>query len=137
MIKRGIFCAYQGKTYYVSNKDKDNVRLVSYDRQDLDRGFQPKIYPENYRDRDKLPDIFIKTVNICQVDSLYEIIPSILYKGIKYSVKGESDEFYYIGTDNIELAEKYGFDRTDKYFYEKTVLKSECELIEEVKNINS
>jgi hypothetical protein len=40
-----------------------------------------------------------------------------------------------LGTTNTELAKQYGFERTDKYYYEKEVKEEEFEVLEYVKKL--
>ncbi|EDO0186287.1 hypothetical protein GL345_05400, partial [Listeria monocytogenes] len=57
------FAKYKEVIYKVSKIGDNTVRLVSSNEQDIQKGFVKKEYPDNYLNKEKLPDLYI-----CEVD---------------------------------------------------------------------
>lgn len=131
MIRSGEYVLYKNKYYRLVVRNNKYI-LVSSDANDKLDGFIDYDKDSN--------DIFVKEMTrdeLCQSADIKicEILSMVKYEGLLFPVKLENDNEYVIGTSNTELAERHNFLRTDKYFYEKNVLKSESELIEEIKEI--
>ncbi|MCK0472328.1 hypothetical protein [Halalkalibacter sp. APA_J-10(15)] len=135
-MEKGIFAKYMNKIYRVSNIDGDTIRLVSEDRADLKNEFKEKIYPINYKDRSNLPRLYIKEIKKAKIDEIYEIDYKAKYKGniLNLSINKVGTELR-LGTTDTEFAKNNGFERTDKYYYEKTVNQDEIEIIKIKKNL--
>lgn len=135
MLSAGKYGVYKGNTYKVSAVKAGKVRLVSRNEYDLSNGFKAKVYSSAYIYKEKLPNIYIREVEISELESLYEIVNFVIYENDKFNVSAENDESYYIGTGDCELANKHKLNRTDKYYYDKWVPKFNSQLIEEKKII--
>lgn len=81
-------------------------------------------------------DIFIKEVEINDVDIIYEQEYSVLYRGSEYEclkVNSQTLDRNYItiSTNDSDLAEKYGFIKKEQFIFDKNVILDEIdELIE-------
>ncbi|PKR82386.1 hypothetical protein [Heyndrickxia camelliae] len=135
-MEKGIFAKYTNKIFRVSNIDGDIIRLVSDDQADLNNGFKEKIYPSNYKDSANLPRIYIKEINKAEIDEIYEVDYKAKYKGNIFNLSfSNSGSQFRLGTNNAELAKQNGFERTDKYYYEKIVNQDEIEVLELIKKL--
>ncbi|SDZ50617.1 hypothetical protein SAMN05421736_11534 [Evansella caseinilytica] len=135
-MEKGLFAVYKNKTYKVSNINGNIIRLVSQDKIDLNNDFNEKKYPSNIQNKDSLPKLFIKEVKRAEIDEIYEIDYDAKYKGKVYSLSfNKQNSEFWLGTNDAELARKYGFERTDKYYYEKRVELTEIEIIKKKKNM--
>ncbi|EGH7370838.1 hypothetical protein IEQ47_002877, partial [Listeria monocytogenes] len=114
----------------------NTVRLVSSNEQDIQKGFVKKEYPDNYLNKEKLPDLYICEVDFSCIKELYEISDIVLYKEKEFEYIDETKELLKIGTINTEVAKELNFERTDTYYYEKWVPKNEVEIKKERKNIS-
>ncbi|EAV9826844.1 hypothetical protein FZ084_09510 [Listeria monocytogenes] len=129
------FAKYKEVIYKVSKIGDNTVRLVSSNEQDIQKGFVKKENPDNYLNKEKLPDLYICEVDFSCIKELYEISDIVLYKEKEFEYIDETKELLKIGTINTEIAKELKFERTDKYLYEKWVPESEIEIMEERKNI--
>jgi hypothetical protein len=93
---------------------------------DLDNGFQAHPLDKT---------VLLKKVLKNQLEQVFKIYTFAIYRGFKLSVGNVKGEEVLIGTSDSKIAEQLNFDRTDKYFYEKWVNRSELELLEEKKEI--
>jgi hypothetical protein len=135
-VKQGVYADYQGKTYKVSNKNGSKLRLVSEDKEDIKNGFMQNIYPSIYKNVESLPKLYIKEVDREAVNKLYEINYKAKYNGILFNVIfSKSGQEILLGTTDAKLAFANGFERTDKYYYEKLVTHDEVELIKEITDL--
>ncbi|EBF5126156.1 hypothetical protein FH002_15885, partial [Listeria monocytogenes] len=130
------FAKYKEVIYKVSKFGDNTVRLVSSNGQDIQKGFVKKEYPDNYLNKEKLPDLYIYEVDFSCIKELYEISDIVLYKEKEFEYIDETKELLKIGTINTEVAKELNFERTDKYYYEKWVPKNEVEIKKERKNIS-
>ncbi|WP_369899945.1 hypothetical protein [Bacillus manliponensis] len=136
-MKKGLFAQYHNKFYYVSKISNDIIRLVSQCERDIKDGFKEKVYPEYYQNRNELPKIYIKEIRKEDVEKLYEIDYKAQYRGHTVNISSsEKEGDVNLGTGDAELAKELGFERTDKYYYEKWVSKDEVQIIEEKKEIS-
>ncbi|GGB67773.1 hypothetical protein [Fictibacillus barbaricus] len=127
MIKRGKYTSYNNKEYSIGKEGDDWVNLVSKDSKDLNNGFQP--HP-----LDKA--VFVKKVSRNKLDKIYKITPYAIYKGYKLSIGGETDGKILLGTGEVKIADALGFNRTDKYFYEKWIDNKDLKIMEEKEILN-
>ncbi|MGC6768025.1 hypothetical protein [Enterococcus sp. LJL51] len=128
-MRNGSYATYNEKEYFASQWDENQVRLVSYDKRDEALGFKKKIYPDNYLNVGELPIIYIKIVKWEELEEFYTVEYLAEYHGEKYWVRDSMNRNNIIlGTDSAAIAAKNQFLRTDKYFYEKEVLKSEVKI---------
>ena len=122
---------YKGKKYRVA-KISTFYRVISGEKEE---GF------EEYIDilGKKRPDIFVKDVDIHELDYLYKIVYEIQYKGHFYIFKNGdftkraiAEEAFYILSDDISNAkffESLGFTRSDKFYFDKKISRSDIEAI--------
>ena len=122
---------YKGKKYRVA-KDSTSFWLVSREKEE---GF------EEYIDivGEKNPDIFVKNVDIHELDYLYKMSYEIQYKGHFYifengafTKRAIAEEAFYILSDDISNAkffESLGFTRSDKFYFDKKISRSDIEAI--------
>ncbi|WP_419881015.1 hypothetical protein ACN6MY_15605 [Peribacillus sp. B-H-3] len=135
-MEKGTFAKYTSKIFRVSNIDGDSIRLVSEDKVDLNNGFKEKIYPSNYKDSANLPRLYIKEMNKVELDEIYEVDYKAKYRGNIYNLNfNKEGSQFRLGTTNAELARQNGFERTDKYYYEKIVDQDEIEVLELIKKL--
>ena len=120
---------YKGKKYRVV-KDSTSFWLVS---QEKEEGF------EEYIDifGEKSPDIFVKDVDIHELDFLYETVYEIQYKGHFFDVMSAMkriniDEDWFAiraGIEKYELIEKLGFKVYDKGEWWKEIGRKDIEVL--------
>lgn len=102
---------------------------------------QPEEGFEEYIDilGEKRPDIFVKDVDIHELDYLYKMLYEIQYKGHFYifengafTKRAIAEEAFYILSDDISNAkffESLGFTRSDKFYFDKKISRSDIEAI--------
>ena len=122
---------YKGKTYRVV-KDSKSLWLVSREKEE---GFEEYINIVG----EKSPDIFVKDVDIHELDYLYKMSYEIQYKGHFYifengafTKRAIAEEVFYILSDDIsnpEFFESLGFTRSDKFYFDKKISRSDIEAI--------
>ncbi|MBL3644296.1 hypothetical protein JMN23_18230 [Bacillus sp. RHFB] len=121
MIRKGKYAIHNGSKYSFSLLEDKSIRLISNKHADLSQGF--KHFDEN---------IYIKNVSVEEVENLFKINSKAIYKGEMFSASEERKTGkVLLDTTNTELAQRMGFERTDKYMYSKSVIWDEVEIIEE------
>ena len=124
-IKKGRYAIFNGKEYKVYMNEDDSLDLVSHEANDVNNGFI-----EQY------PNTYVKKVSGNEITNIHRIIPYAKYQGIQFDVNDqEKNGEIHLGTIDATLAKDFGFERTDKYYYEKWVPKNEVEIFEERKEI--
>ena len=126
-----MYGIYKGKKYRVA-KISTFYRVISREKEE---GF------EEYIDivGEKRPDIFVKDVDIHELDYLYKMSYQIQYKGHFYifengafTKRAIAEEAFYILSDDISNAkffESLGFTRSDKFYFDKKISRSDIEAI--------
>ena len=124
-----MYGIYKGKKYRVA-KGSTFYRVISGEKEE---GF------EEYIDilGEKRPDIFVKDVDIHELDYLYEIEYEIQYKGHFFDVMSAMkriniDEDWFViraGIEKYELIEKLGFERYDKATWRKEIKRKDIEAL--------
>lgn len=136
-MEKGTFAKYINKVFRVSNIENGIIRLVSEDRSDLNNGFIEKIYPSNYKDRAYLPKLYIKEVKKEEIEEIFEIDYKAKYKDNIFNISSNKiGSQYRIGTTDAEIAQQNGFNRTDKYYYEKLVNQDEIDILKISKKLS-
>ena len=125
-----IFADYKNKIY-LANIRQSKVRLKTRVKE---QGFNELVDLAGNIHK----DIFIKEVDINDVDIIYEIEYSVLYKGSEYKCLKVSKEtldinYMTIYTSNSDIAEKYGFIKKEQFIYDKNVLLDEIDALVEIK----
>ena len=109
---------YNGKKYDASFQSETEIIIRSNDEMDLKNGFQ------------KYENIFFKIVNKSDLEQLYEEHLYGTYKGIEFSINGETEKTYtiwywYYDDENInseiEKCESLGMVLYEKGIYTKSV----------------
>ncbi|TDL31193.1 hypothetical protein E2R51_15525 [Jeotgalibacillus sp. S-D1] len=101
----------------------------------MNNGFEEKIYPSNYKDRSNLPRLYIKEIKREEIDEIFEVDYKAKYiKNLFNLSTNKTGSQFRIGTIDAELAKQNGFERTDKYYYEKIVEEDEIE-VKQIKKI--
>ena len=124
-----MYGIYKGKKYRVA-KDSTSFWLVSREKEE---GF------EEYIDivGEKRPDIFVKDVDIHELDYLYKIVYEIQYKGHFFDVMSvmkrkliDKDLFVLnAGIEKYPLIEKLGFEVYDKGQWWKEIGRKDIEAL--------
>lgn len=126
-----MYGIYKGKKYRVA-KISTFYRVISGEKEE---GF------EEYIDilGEKRPDIFVKDVDIHELDYLYKMSYEIQYKGHFYifengafTKRAIAEEAFYILSDDIsntKFFESLGFTRSDKFYFDKKISRSDIEAI--------
>jgi len=125
-----IFADYKDKIY-LANIRQSKVRLKTRIKE---QGFNELVDLASNIHK----DIFIKEVDINDVDRIYEIEYRVLYKGSEYKclkVSKETLDINYITiyTSDFSIAEKYGFIKKEQFIYDKDVLLDEIDALVEIK----
>ncbi len=119
MIRKGLYAAYNERDYECYETENGCVKLISYDKGDVANGFIP------YNDT-----TFTKEVPRDAVEEVFFVAPYATYRNETFGVSAASDGQVLLTTSEKEKADKYHFQQTDKYLYEKRVLKEEVKLTE-------
>ena len=125
-----IFANYKDKIY-LANIRQSKVRLKTRIKE---QGFNELVDLAGNIHK----DIFIKEVDINDVDRIYEIEYRVLYKGSEYKCLKVSKEtldinYLTIYTSDSTIAEKYGFIEKEQFIYDKDVLLDEIDALVEIK----
>ncbi|MCM3771012.1 hypothetical protein AB3N02_01150 [Priestia aryabhattai] len=119
MIRKGLYATYKKRDYECYETENGCVKLISYDKSDVANGFI------SYNDT-----TFTKEVPREAVEEVFFVAPYASYQNETFGVSDASDGQVLLTTSEKEKANKYNFQRTDKYLYEKHVLREEVKLIE-------
>ena len=124
-----MYGIYKGKKYRVA-KISTFYRVISREKEE---GF------EEYIDivGEKRPDIFIKDVDIHELDYLYEVKYELLYRGhyfkaLSTMIRKLIDKDYFeiaVGIEKYDLIEKLGFKRLDESTWWKDIRRKDIEAI--------
>ena len=125
-----IYAIYRNKVY-LANVRGAKVRLKT---RILEQGFSELIDLAGNVHK----DIFIKEVDINEVDNLYEMNYRVLYKGNEYKclkVNSETLDINYITiyTSDSDIAHKYGFVKKEQFIFDKDVSLDEIDALIEIK----
>ncbi|MFS0864284.1 hypothetical protein [Fredinandcohnia sp. 179-A 10B2 NHS] len=122
MARKGNYTNYNGKEYKIVRTKESEIFLLSNDNQDVEKGFEK--YAEG---------VYQKKVNESELTDVFYVHPVGKYKGHEFDViVNQSGDKVNLGTNNAKLAEELGFNRTDKFYYEKVVSADEV-VIDEIK----
>ncbi|WP_405101042.1 hypothetical protein [Oceanobacillus sp. FSL H7-0719] len=126
MVRKGDYTYYDGKEYRLVTDRNGKTFLISNDSTDIKKGFQ------KYSD-----GVFQKEIDLNEIGDIYYIHPYAIYNGEEFDAKvNKGKNTVKLGTSNSTLATKMGFDRVDKYYYEKNVSVDKVNLFEKKKVIN-
>jgi hypothetical protein len=119
MIRKGLYATYHERDYECYEMENGCIKLISYDKDDVANGFI------SYNDT-----TFTKEVPREAVEEVFFVAPYATYQNETFGVSGFSDSQVLLTTSEKEKADRYDFQRTDKYLYEKHVLTKEVKLTE-------
>lgn len=126
LIKKGYFGVYHNTEYKVIEDMEDNLLILTKDLSKVTIGFVD-IYGTG---------VYTKKIDRDELSEFYYIEPEAMYMGKTFNIGlPEKDEKICLGTDNASDAQKYGFKRTDKYYYEKWVSKNDVKISETKKSL--
>ena len=124
-----MYGIYKGKKYRVA-KISTFYRVISREKEE---GF------EEYIDivGEKRPDIFVKDVDIHELDYLYEVKYEFLYRGhyfkaLSTMIRKLIDKDYFeiaAGIEKYDLIEKLGFKRLDESTWRKEIKRKDIETL--------
>ena len=127
-----MYAIYKQKKYDAELRLGKDVTLYSYMK---DEGFENYVDPLG-RESD---DFFSKKVDIHELDYLYKMVYEIQYKGHFYIFKNGdftkraiAEEAFYILSDDVsnpKFFEDLGFTRSDKFYFDKKISRSDIEAI--------
>ena len=127
-----MYAIYKQKKYDAELRLGKDVTLYSYVK---DEGFENYVDPLG-RESD---DFFSKKMDIHELDYLYKMAYEIQYKGHFYIFKNGdftkraiAEEAFYILSDDIsnpKFFEDLGFTRSDKFYFDKKISRSDIEAI--------
>ena len=83
-------------------------------------------------------DIFIKEIDINDVDIIYELEYRVLYRESEYEClkvnsKTLDANYITISTSDSDIAEKYGFIKKEQFVFDKNILLDEIDALIEIK----
>ena len=122
-----MWAKYKGILYDASMKSENDVIIRSFNKAETDDSFFVKKYPDG-------KPIYIKYVAKTELEELYDEHKFGTYKGIEFSINGETEKTYtiwywYYDDENInseiEKCESLGMDLYEKGIYTKSVPKSQ------------
>ncbi len=133
MYKEGSYAIYQGKEYRMIKKKSGEIVLLSYDKSDLDKGFEyDGISKHKYSFG--LPK-YKKSIEKDKLEHVYNIVSFAIYKGYKFFILTRKDNKILLYTpDSINVPwRELGFTNTERYVYQKWINKREATRIFEEK----
>ena len=127
-----MYAIYKQKKYDAEFRLGKDVTLYSYVKEE---GFENYVDPWG-RESDTF---FSKKVDIHELDYLYKMVYEIQYKGHFYIFKNGdftkraiAEEAFYILSDDVsnpKFFEDLGFTRSDKFYFDKKISRSDIEAI--------
>lgn len=121
MIRNGIFCVVNGIEYQFSKDMQGDMLIITEDKSKIDSSFIDK-YGSG---------VYTKKVNENQIEEIYKIHTVGKVGDLKVNVEEELEESYVVGTNNLQIAEKLGFERCDKYYHYGKIFKKDIIVSEE------
>lgn len=125
MLRSGDFALYHNQEYELYENGDGTVNLVNDNPQSIEHGFIKDLFSNRFE----------KTVKVQEVTNAYQIKTYGKFKNVEVNIRTEDEQSYLIGSSDAAKAQLLNLDRTDKYFYEKWVLKDEVEIFEVKKAI--
>jgi hypothetical protein len=121
MIKNGVFCIYNGVEYQYSKNIQGETLIITQDKSKIDSFFIDK-YGSG---------VYSKKVNIEHIKEIYKIHTSGKVGDTIVNVENELEDCYIVGTSNLQIAEKLGLERCDKYYHQGKISKKDIIVTEE------
>lgn len=121
MVRNGIFCIYNGLEYQYSKNVQGDTLIITQDKSKIDSFFIDK-YGSG---------VYSKKINIEEIKEIYEIYTFGKIGNLKVNIENELEDCYIVGTSNLQIAEKLGLKRCDKYYHQGKILKKDIIVTEE------
>lgn len=121
MIKNGDYCIYNDIEYEINSDIDGNTLLITQDKTKIDSSFI-----DEYNS-----GVYSKKVDEKQIKEIYRIHTFGQIGNLKVNVENELEDYYIVGTSNLEIAKKLGLERCDKYYHEGKILKKYIIITEE------
>lgn len=122
MIRLDSYCIYEGNEYIISKLDDGMYKLISRNKNDLNRGF-----------KETFPKVYVKIVSLKEITSAYSVSTFCKYKGYRFQIVREKDEKILIHTGDYNLYQQLDLDFVEKGAYDKWVDRDEIEELWEEK----
>lgn len=121
MIKNGDYCIYNDIEYEINSDIDGNTLLITQDKTKIDSSFI-----DEYNS-----GVYSKKVDEKQIKEIYRIHTFGQIGNLKVNVENELEDYYIVGTSNLEIAKKLGLERCDKYYHQGKILKKDIIITEE------
>ncbi|HLR19068.1 MAG TPA: hypothetical protein VK115_04050 [Staphylococcus sp.] len=119
----GKYVDYQGGTYKVVEIVGNELMLATEDDDALEHGFKAQTANQSAH------TLYFKRVARDDVDELYALFQEARYGGAVFDLYQDTEQQYYIGTEDQDKASTFGLDQTDEHYYSKYVSEDEIEKI--------
>ena len=121
MIKNGHYCIYNDIEYEINSDIDGNTLLITQDKTKIDSSFI-----DEYNS-----GVYSKKIDEKQIKEIYKIHTFGQIGNLKVNVENELEDSYIVGTSNLQIAEKLGLERCDKYYHQGKILKKNIIVSEE------
>ncbi|WOO36597.1 hypothetical protein R2R35_22850 [Anaerocolumna sp. AGMB13020] len=123
-----IYCDYKNNRYKAKLRN-ENILITAKEKQDGFRNYVDVLGNEH-------ANLFMKEVNLDEVDFLYEECISINYKGNFFQLfAGEINKsfilnnLFVIWTSSEEIAQQFGFEKKEQLVFTKNITREEIESV--------
>lgn len=121
MVKNGCYCIYNDIEYEINSDIDGNTLLITQDKTKIDSSFI-----DEYNS-----GVYSKKIDEKQIKEIYKIHTFGQIGNLKVNVENELEDSYIVGTSNLQIAEKLGLERCDKYYHQGKILKKNIIVSEE------
>jgi hypothetical protein len=121
MIRNGVFCIVNGVEYQFSKDMQGYMLIITKDKTKIDSSFIDR-YGSG---------VYTKKVNEEHVKEIYKIYTVGKVGDLKVNIEEELEDSYVVGTNNLQIAEKLGLEKCDKYYHQGKILKKDIIVSEE------
>ncbi len=122
-MRKGTYAIYKGIEYEAGSKDSNSVSLLSYNKDDVAKGFS--LYKGV---------VYVKRVQRSELDEVYIIHPFAIYQGYRFGVEREEGDKMLLFTSDFSVYQKLKLTMIDRGIYEIWVNKSDITSYYEEKN---
>ncbi len=124
-FRSGPHAVFRGREFRLAALEDGKFELISKVANDISLGFIK--YSEG---------IYTKPVNKSELESIFSVDMMASYHGFEFGIFGQDIDSGTVSltTGNEKIAERFGFDRADKFYWEKWVPVSELDRVWEVKS---
>lgn len=121
MIRNGYYCIYNNIEYEINNDIDGNTLIITQDKTKIDLSFI-----DEYNS-----GVYSKQIDEKQIKEIYKIHTFGKIGDLIVNVENELEDCYIVGTSNLQIAEKLGLSRCDKYYHQGKILKKDIIITEE------